>query len=227
MNIIITITIINLLLVDALYISKYSKIFKHIPLQNKITEILKDKLKPSIILNGEKTHFKKDFCKNLCDMNSIVFNEYSFDEFMLNLPYKNHQDSIIYVNDFLIKNGRILNEYEQTKLNQLSMSLNSNLIVFEAENIDTIPFKDMSILKKFQIYQFPHIERKNILQLIYDIILINKYHEDLYLINWNSFDIENWNLDKINLILSKVNVILNEKLDNKNNMMRIIEKLSV
>jgi ribosomal protein S18 len=223
----IIIFIFNLFLVNSLYINKYSKIFKNVEVHNKFTEILNNEMKPSLILSGDTTSFKKDFCKNLCDMYNINFREYSFDDFMLKMPHMNYEKSMIYVNDFLIKDGRILNKYEQDRLIELSTKLTSNLIVFQAENIETIPYKDTKIIKKFDVCQFPCIEKKNIVQLIYDIVLINKYHEDLYLINWNSFDIENWNLDKINLILSKTNVIITEKLHNLNNISRIIEKISV
>ena len=222
----IIIFLFNVFVANSFSISKYSKIFKNFPLQNKLSQILKNDLKPSIILNGKETTFKKDFCKNLSNMYNTNFKEYTFDDFMLNLPYNKYENSVIYVNDFLVKNGRILNEYEENKLIELSRILTSNLIIFESDNIDTIPFKDLNLIKRFEIIQFPNIEKKHIIQLIYDSILLNKYNDDMYLINWNNFDIEKWDLNKINDILSRINTILNEKIYTTNNIHKIITNLS-
>ena len=48
----------------------------------------------------------------------------------------------------------------------------------------------------------------------------------MYLINWNNFDIEKWDLNKINDILSRINTILNEKIYTTNNIHKIITNLS-
>jgi hypothetical protein len=92
-------------------------------------------MKKPVILNGIETPLKKDFCKVISEINNIPFKEYRFDSFMTELPHVNNENCLLYINDFLVKHGRILNHYEENIL--LNINKNSNLIVLNTE------FKDI------------------------------------------------------------------------------------
>ena len=181
---------------------------KKLPIYNEINNLLSSDNKAPFILNGEKNKLKKNLCYVLAQNNNISFREYTFDKFMLRLPYISLENSLIYINDFLVKNGRVLNHYEEQTL--LYLSLSSNLIILESDNIETIPIKDISIIRKFKILQFPKINKKQIINHMYDII--NKYHynNDLYLFNWNKYDIEKLTFENINILLFEINNMVNE-----------------
>ena len=181
---------------------------KKSPIYHEINNLLCSDNKSPFILNGDRNQLKKNLCYIIAQNNNINFKEYSFDKFMLKLPYKYLDNSLIYINDFLVKDGRVLNFYEQNLL--LCLSESSNLIVFESENIETISIKDINIIRKFKILQFPKIDKKHIINHIYDII--NKYHynNDLYLFNWNAYNIEKLTFENINILLFEVNNMINE-----------------
>ena len=58
---------------------------------------------------------------------------------------------------------------------------------------------------RFEIIKFPHIEKKDIIKYIFDIILEYNYKDDLLLLNWIKYDIELLNIEKINMLLFELN----------------------
>jgi len=189
------------------------KLFKNINLSNKLDKCLTSYEKKPIILNSDinyittfKSKFKRNFIQNYAEKNNFLFRQCSFDKFIANTLYLDTQDSLIYVDDFLIKNGRILTIYEEQLL--LNFPYTSNLIIFESENIKTIPYKDNNIIRHFPIVEFPEITKKDIIQYIYDFITARKYNSNLFLIDWKKFDIEYLDIDTLNKILYQVNFLI-------------------
>jgi hypothetical protein len=215
-----------LIIVKSITINKYPKFLKNKSIYSIFNDLIKVEIKEPIILNGVKSSFKKDFCKLMSESNNIPFKEYTFDHFMLDLPHINNKKSLLYINDFLIDHGRILNNYEENIL--LNLNKNSNLIVLQADNIQTIAFKDSNIIRQFPIINFPEINKKEFVQYIYDLITINKYDNDLYNLNWMNYDIEKLDFEKINILLYELDNLKKKKVDLKylhNNINNIIYSL--
>jgi hypothetical protein len=182
---------------------------------SKLIEIKNNKLIQNnelFILDGEKTDIKRDYCKMICDINNFNFEEYTFKDFILNLPYNIHDKTMIYVNNFLIGNGRILNSYEQDKL--LHIPITNNIILLETENLQNISLKDNNLIRKFNILNFPKITKKDIRCYIYDIINKYNYDDNLYLLNWTEYNnIDKLNLEQINILLFEINNMILEKIN--------------
>ena len=167
-----------------------------------------------VILDGEKTILKKDYCKLLCEMNNFNFKEYSFDQFINYKPYYRYERTLLFVNDFLVDNGRILKYNEENELLQIPET--NNLIILQSDNIDTIPLKDSKLLKNFRILSFPKITKKDIIEYIYKVIDYNNYSDDLYIINWNNYkNIENLDFEKLNILLFDIDIMIKNKNDKK------------
>jgi hypothetical protein len=196
-----------------------SLLYKNINFFNKVDffdnlkkyELLKKK--EPIILNGIKTELKKNFCNIYCDINDINFKSYSFDNFLLKSPHLKYENTMIYIKDYLVGNGRILNDYEKEKLNSLPST--SNMIIFESECIDTIPYKDYHLNKKFEIINFPIITKKDYTRYIYNIIMYYKYNDDLLLLNWESYNIHLLDFERINMLLFDLHSMLSENVTMK------------
>ena len=103
---------------------------KKSPIYHEINNLLSSDNKSPFILNGDHNKLKKNLCYIIAQNNNINFKEYTFDKFMLKLPFTSSDNSLIYINDFLVKDGRVLNFYEQDLLLYLSES--SKLIIFES-----------------------------------------------------------------------------------------------
>ena len=181
---------------------------KKSPIYNEINNLVLNTVKTPFILNGDKNQLKRNLCYIIAQDNNIKFKEYTFDKFMLKLPYNNLSNSLIYINDFLVNNGRVFNFYEKEILTYLSVS--SNLIIFQSDNIENISIKDINIIRKFKILEFPKIDKKKIIQHIYDIINTYNYNSDLYLFNWHSYNIEKLTFENINILLFEINNMVNE-----------------
>jgi hypothetical protein len=164
-----------------------------------LNDAVKNDLKDPVIYNGELSPFRKDFCKIISEINNIPFKEYTLDKFMYDMPHINNMNCMLYINDFLIGNGRIFNHYEKDIL--LNINKNSNLILLHSDNIEKIPIKDNDFTRRFPIIQFPKINKKDIIQYIYDTITFNKYDTDLYNLNWIKYNIESLDFEKINILL--------------------------
>jgi hypothetical protein len=202
------IVFINIYLVNSFSI--YPRFFNN-PVIYDIDGLLNKIVKQPIILNGNKTPLKKDLCRLLCEKKNINFLEYTFDEFMLKMPHLANVNKMIYVSDFLIGNGRILNHFETETL--YSLQYTQNLIVFQTDNINNIPFKDNNIVRHFPIYHFPKISDKELIRYIYDAISIHNYDDELYLYDWIKYDIHLLNLEQINILLFEVNNLVKESDD--------------
>lgn len=215
----------SILCIESLNINKYH-MFKNKNIHLIFSDIINIKLKRPIIFNGLKSPLKKNFCQIFAKENNIMFKEYRFDSFMLERPYVDYENSLLYINDFLIGNGRIFNHYEQNIL--LNINRNSNLIVFQADDIKNIPFKDNNIIRRFPIIEFPKIDKKEIIQYIYDTITINKYNSNLYDLNWNKYDVEKLDFEKINILLYELHCMNNDNIELiflQNNINNIIDDL--
>lgn len=175
---------------------------------NQMLQLSKNELKEPIILNGNKTPLKKDLCHIICENSNLKFKEFTFNNFLHEKPHLKYNNKLLYVSDYLIGNGRILNNYESMSLIQIPKT--SNLIVLEAENINTIPYKDININRRFETIDFPLIEKKEIVRYIHNLILYYNYNDDLLLLNWINYNIEFLNIEKINILLFELNDITNE-----------------
>lgn len=189
-----------------------------------LTNIINNKLNSPIIFNGDNTPYKRDIFKLICDENNINLFDYSFDKFIINKPYNKYHNSIIYINDFMINDGRILSEYENEVLLNKNNIL-SNIIVLESHNIENIPYKDIPFIRKFPLIQFPLVTKRDLIHYINDIIILNKYNESLYLIDWINYDIQILNLENINKLVEYVNVLLYDNILNDNSNSNTLNKL--
>jgi len=188
---------------DIHYFDKFG-FFKDLKLYDNLKE------KEPIILNGVKTNLKKNTCTIYCDINNIQFKPYSFDNFLLKKPHLKYENSMIYIKDYLVGNGRILNEFEKETMNSLPST--SNMVILETDDIELIPFKDFYLNKKFQILNFPILSKKDYIRYIYEVILYFKYNDDLLLLNWNNYNIEKLDFERINILLFELNTMLNDDL---------------
>jgi len=183
----------------------------------KLLQLSNNKLKDPIILNGNKTPLKKDLCNIICEDSNLKFQEFTFDKFIYEKPHLNYENNLLYISDYLIGNGRILSQYEFNSL--LEIPQTSNLIVLEAENLNTIPYNDINLNRRFEKVEFPIIKKIDIIRYISELIICYNYNDDLLLLNWINYNIEILNIEQINIFLFKLNNMLNE-----NNNIRDIKK---
>ena len=225
---------INIFFINILFISSFNSIcstlnfLKKDKIYSELTNLIKSESHKTIILNGDRTPLKKNFCKSLSELNNYNFEEYTFDSFIEKLPFLEKDKTLIYVNDFLIGNGRILNHIEENRL--LHIPETSNLVVLQSDNIESIPLKDNVVVRQFNILQFPKLIKKEIIRYIYDIILLYHYNDDLFLLNWNQYDIEKLDFEKINILLFEINRMIENKTNFyyiHNNINSIIESLNL
>lgn len=188
------------------------KFLKENRITKEISELMYLQYNKAVILNGDKTLLKRDYCKLLCDMNNFNFVEYNFREFLDETPYNDNHRTMFYINDFLIDNGRIINFEDENKL--LNIPETSNLLILQSDNLEKIPIKDINLIRKFKILEFPKVEKKEIVNYIYSIIDYYNYSEDLYIINWNKHkNLEDLNLEKLNILLFEIDSMIKEKVD--------------
>lgn len=185
---------------------------KKTEIYNSISKLIEIKNNDPTILDGEKTKIKRDYSKMVCDINNFNFEEYTFEDFISKLPYNIHDKTMIYVNNFLVENGRILNHYEEDKL--LNIPKTDNIILFETENLKNISLKDNNLIRKFNILNFPKVSKKDICCFIYDVINKNDYDENLYLLNWIEYDnIDKLNFEEIQILLFEINNLIKKKIE--------------
>jgi hypothetical protein len=187
---------------------KYNDFFKKNEVLLTLNHLSQQDLKHPIILSGPKLVYNEDICNIFCNMNDIEFKKYTFDDFMLELPHVNNKNCLLFIEDFLIKNGRILNEYEEYIL--LELNENSNLIVFNSNELEKVPFKDTNIIRRFKNIKLKAFTKKDMIFYINYIIYINNYDDNLYLIDWKTYNFENLNFEKINMILFEVDSLFKE-----------------
>jgi hypothetical protein len=197
------------ILSNAMMLPKYKNFMKRKNEYKQLMDLINNNEKRPILLNGDKTYFKKDFCEIFCEVNNITFREYNFDKFILELPYKKYKNNIIYVSDFLIDNGRVFNDYEEYIVSNLVQS--KNLIIFESEIYSQeLLNKNKILLSTMKKIEFPKITKKDIEDYIYHTISFYKYNFSLFLLNWHSYDINKLDFENINLLIHVLNNMFNE-----------------
>lgn len=184
---------------------------KRYDIRNELSNLLyKNDLK-TVILNGEKTTLKKEYCRLFCQINNFRFKRFSYDKFIHKLPFNKYEKTLLYIDDFLVGNGRILNHYEENILKNIPKT--SNLIIFESDNIDTIPLKDLNLIRYFKILEFPKITKRDIIIYINDMIMFYEYNSEMYMLNWSEYiDIEKLSLEKINILLFEINEMMTKNI---------------
>lgn len=195
------------------YSKKYFHFLRKHTIYSDLNNLFSQNIKNAVILNGIKTSYKKTLCISYCGVHNISFKEYTFKRFMQKVPHLKYENSVIYIKDFLIGNGRVLNEYEEYMLNNLKKT--TNLIIFESDNIETITFKNNKVISNFPILEFPLLTKLDIIHYIYDLIFFHEYNADLFLLNWNKYDIEDLNFEKINILLYELDEMLNKNIEFK------------
>lgn len=201
---------------------------KKYKIYSEIDKLFKKDINAPLILNGEKSKLKCDFCKYMCSLNNYRFKEYNFDNFILNSPYLSCEKTLLYINDFMVGNGRIFNNYEQEKI--LHLPVTNNIIILQSDNIENIPFKDNNIVKRYSIVQFPKISKKDIINYIYDIINIYDYDSNMYILNWSEYNLNNIELEYLSMLLFEVNSMFKNNVKFKvihNNMNFLIEEFKI
>ena len=189
---------------------RYNNFFKNNDVLLTLNNLAQQNLKHPIILSGPQLIYNEDICNIFCSINNIEFKKYTFDDFMLELPHVNHKNCLLFIEDFLIKNGRILNEYEEFRL--LELNENSNLIVLNSHELEKVPYKDTNIIRRFKNIKLDPFTKKDMLHYINYIININNYDDNLYLINWQSYDFQYLNFEKINMLLYEVDSLFKENM---------------
>lgn len=196
---------------DMLYTGSFLKKYQ---VYSEINNLLKTNNNNNpLILNGEKNSLKRYFCKYMCEINNFNFKEYTFNNFILNSPYLSEKFTLIYVNDFMVGNGRILNHFEEDKI--LNLPYTNNIIILQSDNIENIPFKDDNIIKRYKKIEFPKIIKKDIVQYINEMIYLCEYNNDMYILNWNNYDIENIDFEYLNMLLFQINFMLDNNAEIK------------
>jgi hypothetical protein len=160
---------------------------------------------PPIILESNNIYVKKKFINILSNHLNIEKIDISFNDFILNKLHLNNDNKLIYVYDFLLKNGRILNYYEFVFLKYLKKT--NNLIIFNSDNMNEIKFKDYDIIDLYPIYSISSIKKEFIRYIEYIIEKYN-YHKDIKSINWFKYDIDKLNFEKINILLYELNNLI-------------------
>jgi len=168
-------------------------------------KLIKNKYDSPIILDSSQFLLKKEIIESITFSNRMSFTELSFEEFMINMPHLMYKNTIIYIPDYLIKYGRIFNEYENMILENINS--NSNIIIFGSENVDVIPFKDDRINKQYKIIEFPRINREDMIFYIFDKIEEHQYDKYLYFIPWDKIELEKLNYELINILLFELESI--------------------
>jgi hypothetical protein len=200
--------------------TKVDKLFKRLDIYNDISLNIQSKMKNPIILNGPETPLKKDFIENIFESSFISVCSYSFNKFVFEKPYIFNINTAIFVDDFLINDGRQFNKEESDIL--LNLRNNANYIIFNANNIETIPYQDKRINGRFEVLNFPLIGKKDLVHYIYDIIHNNEFNDDMFCIDWEKYDIDLLSLSKINSLVKDVEHLLKFKMEyNINNYEKI------
>lgn len=192
-------------------LSKYTKFLSNKKITYDIQTIFDSCEKYPFILNGHRTPHKKDFMNIIAHKNNYEFKDYNFKDFILKAPFLETKESVIYVNDFMVGNGRSVTEDEKLVISNIPLS--TNIIVFESTYIRTIPYKDARFIGKFEIIEFPIVRKRDIIQYIYDIVKYNTYNDLIYVINWKEHDIENLSFERINILVFEINMMINNILE--------------
>ena len=178
-------------------------IIKRKDIYRDLSIIIQDRKHDTYIINDSifnNQYMKKDVAKLIFEDNLINFKELSFNEFMIKKPNLFCRNTAFYINDYLINDGRILNDEEKLHI----LKKNSNYILLQVNDMDIIPIKDNHFNKKIRMLDFPVLSRKDVINYIYELIEHFHYNEHLYLVDWDSFDIDKLNFSDIHVLLDKI-----------------------
>ena len=163
-----------------------------------------------IILSNEKITFecfeydsewRDDFINLYCKKKNIKLLNLEYDNFMSNKIKSDHD--VLYIKDFLVKDGRILKDNEIDKL------LNYNkLLILGCDQLSTVPLKDRNFLSNFKNLKLDKIEKKEIMHYIYSLIDYYNYNDKLMMINWNKYNINFLNFGKVEKYFYLINVYI-------------------
>lgn len=179
------------------------KSIKKKDIYNELSIMIQNKKYDTYILNDPIFNImsiKKDITKIIFENNLINFKELTFDEYICKNPSLFVQNTAFYINDYLVKDGRILNDEEKLIISKK----NSNYIFLDVHDIDSVPIKDNHFNKKFSMLNFPIILKNDIINYIYELVDYHNYNEYLYLVNWNIFDLDKLNFTDIHVLLEKI-----------------------
>lgn len=189
-----------------LTLSKYTKFLSNNKITTTIQKIFDSEVKYPFILDGHITPYKNDFMDIMAHRNNYEFMNCNFNDLILKAPFLEVKKSVIYINDFMVGNGRSVSEDEQLVITNIPLS--SNIIVFESTYIKTIPYKDNRFIGKFDIIEFPMVRKKDVIQYIYDIVKYNTYNDLIYIINWKEYDVEKLGCEKLNILIYEINMMI-------------------
>jgi len=198
---------------------KYTKFLSNRKINNDIQTIFNSEIKYPFILDGHITPYKNDFMNIMAHRNNYEFMNCNFNDFILKAPFLETKGSVIYVNDFMIGNGRFINEDEKIVINNIPLS--SNIIVFESTYIKAIPHKDHRFIEKFNIIDFPMVRKRDVIQYIYDIVKYYSYNDLIYIINWKEYNVENLGCEKINILIYEINLMIKNFISINGNLLYV------
>jgi len=176
---------------------------KH-PSFKSLASVIKNGLEFPVLLDG-KPSLTQEVLEQITNLEGKEYILIPYDEFVLSVPHLKNSGAVIYVPDFLIRHGRIFNEYETMFMKTLSG--NPNTIVLGSENVDKIPFKDVEMNKYFNVIKMPDICRKHIVLHVQNMIVQNGYDEYLITLPWKDAPLENLTFELINMLLFELSTI--------------------
>ena len=122
------------------------------PVYREIKLLITSDFQETVIMNGTQLFLKKKYLEMSCKYHNFTFYSTTFNDFVEKKPHLCMSHTLIYVDDFLVKHGRIFNHYESEMLHRIPDT--SNAIVLNADNILQTPFKDYDIIRLFRIVDF-------------------------------------------------------------------------
>ena len=179
---------------------QYKKCFEHlIESENKIL------LFTSI---NNSHHYKNELLNIYCNYENINFESIQYDDF-INYNY-NEKSDIIYINDFLTYNGRIMLNEEKDIILKYNKSAK---LILNVEDSDNLILIDHHFLNKFNDILFPKMNKYILNTYIYN--LIEHYHFDdlIHTIHWSSYDINQLSLKEIENLIYKIHLSYQLKKD--------------
>lgn len=201
----ILINFVNIVLGFEFTKSTYNTILHNKEVNNFMNNLVEDKNKIKIVNN-----LNQDLCIDCTEYyllnNNFKYDRLMFDDFLYE-KFNNKKDYII-VEDFMINYGRILYDDEKYIINNYDKNPK---IILHVKDYDNIVLKDEQFIKKFEIYNFPYINKNEILNYIYSLVDFYNYDNKILLINWKKYSIEKLNFQKLENLIYKVNIHINDR----------------
>jgi hypothetical protein len=176
---------------------KFPSCVKKHPSVEHLTRAITKGSKIPILLDGKS--FKEEVVEQITSSLKKKYITMEYDSFIKSVPHLKSSDEVIYVPDFLVRHGRIFNEYETVFMKTLSG--NSNLIILGSENLERITFKDNEMNKFFHLIKMPDIRRKHLVLHVQNMIAQNGYDEYLLTLPWENTPLEDLTFEIINMLV--------------------------